>query len=357
MRIVITGATGNVGTALLTALDTGDEVVGLARRLPDATAEPYRRATWRALDVGAPGADRELTRIFVGADVVVHLAWAISPASTDPPMARTNEQGTAHVLAAAAAAGVSRLIVASSVAAYGPAPRWEKVTEDWPRDGIAGSAYSRGKADLESMLDRFEADHGDIRVARVRPCAIMHPHAAGEFTRWMLGPLVPAGLVGARWLPVPLWNGLRAQAVHSADVAEAIRLIIDTGFDGPVNLAAPGVLDANTLAAVLGRVRIPVPKPLVRIGAGLAWQLGALPLHPGWVELADLAALVDTGVAERELGWRPRHDAVGALAGLVTGLRAGDGAASGPLAPSRPGGVWSRLRSLVPAGPSHQSQS
>jgi nucleoside-diphosphate-sugar epimerase len=357
VRIVITGATGNVGTALLDALEPGHDVVGLARRLPDTTAEPYRRAGWRAVDVGEPGADRELTALFEGADAVVHLAWAISPVRGDPPMWRTNDHGTRHVLAATAAARVPHLVVASSVAAYGPAPRWERVTEDRPCTGIAHSAYSRGKAALETLLDRFEQRNPQVGVARLRPCAILHRRAAGEFARWLLDPVVPARLVGGRALPVPLWTDLRAQAVHTSDVAEAIRLILDARFTGPVNLAAPEVLDADALAAVLGGTRVPVPKPLARLAVRAAWASGALPLHPGWLELADRAALADTTLAEIALGWQPRYDAASAIADLVAGLRSGSGAASPPLTPPRRGGVVSRLRSLTRVGPSHQSQA
>lgn len=357
MRIVITGATGNVGTALLAALDPAHDVVGLARRLPDTTALPYRRAGWRAVDIGVRGADRELTSVFEGADAVIHLAWAISPVRGDPPMWRTNDHGTRHVLAAAAAAGVPHVVVASSVAAYGPAPRWEKVAEDHPCTGIAKSAYSRSKAALETLLDRFEQRHPEVRVARIRPCAIVHRRAAGEFARWLLDPVVPARLVGGRGLPVPLWTDLRAQAVHTSDVADAVCRILDTGFTGPVNLAAPEVLDADALAAVLGGPRVPVPKPLAQVAARAAWLTGALPLHPGWLELADRAALADPTLAETALGWQPRYDAASALAELVAGLRSGEGAASPPLAPPRRDGVLARLRSLTRAGPSHQSQS
>ncbi|SFW84226.1 NAD-dependent epimerase/dehydratase family protein [Amycolatopsis australiensis] len=355
MRIVITGATGNVGTALLSALGPAHDVVGLARRLPDTTAEPYRLAGWRALDVGVRGADRELTGLFDGADAVVHLAWAISPERRDPPMWRTNDHGTRHVLAAAAAAGVPHLVAASSVAAYGPAPRWEKVREYHPCTGIPLSAYSRGKAALESLLDRFEARHPEVGLARIRPCAILQRRAAGEFARWLLDPAVPARLAGGR-LPVPLWRGLRAQAVHTSDVAEAIRLILDRGYTGPVNLAAPEVLDADALAAILGGTLLPVPKALALAAVRAAWLSGALPAHPGWLELADRAALADTTVAETVLGWQPRYDAASAIGELVDGLRSGAGAASPPLAPPREPGVLARLRSLARVGPSHQSQ-
>ncbi len=355
---MITGATGNVGTALLHALEPGDDdLVGVARRLPDTTASPYRAAGWSALDVGDDVGRAKLTDLVEGADAVVHLAWAISPERDDPPMWRTNDHGTRNVLAAVAAAGVRHLVVLSSVAAYGPAPRWEKITEDWPCDGIATSAYSRGKAGLEALLDRFEESHSEIGVARLRPCAILQRRAAGEFERWLLGPAVPAGVVGRRWLPIPLWPGLRAQAVHSSDVAEAIRLVLASGFTGAVNLAAPEVLGADALAGLLGGIRVPAPRSLVRVAALAAWRTGALPLHPGWLDLADSAPLMDTTLAETALGWKPRHDAASVIAELVDGLRSSEGAPSPPLAPPRGDGLLPRLRSLARVRPSHQSQS
>ncbi|MBB5851325.1 NAD-dependent epimerase/dehydratase family protein [Amycolatopsis umgeniensis] len=358
MRIVITGASGNVGTALLHALGSGDdELVGVARRLPDTTAEPYRAASWWAADLGASDAEGSLIGLLEGADAVVHLAWAISPERGDPPMWRTNDHGTRHVLDAVVAAGVPHVVVLSSVAAYGPAPRWDKVTEDWPCDGIATSAYSRGKAALETLLDRFEESHPEIGVARLRPCAILQRRAAGEFERWLLGPAVPARIVGARWLPIPLWPELRAQAVHSADVAEAIRLVLASRFSGAVNLAVSEVLDADALTALLGGIRVPVPRPLMRVAAHAAWRTGALPLHPGWLDLADEAPLVDTTLAETALGWKPRYDAASVIAELVAGLRSGEGGASPPLAPTRGDGILRRLLSLARAKPSHQSQS
>ncbi|MFC3455440.1 NAD-dependent epimerase/dehydratase family protein [Amycolatopsis speibonae] len=300
MRIVVTGATGNVGTALLDVLESGgDELVGVARRLPDTTVARYRAASWCAPERG------------------------------EPPMWHTNDHGTRHVLDAVVAAGVPRVVALSSVAAYAPAPRWEKVAADMPCDGIETSAYSRGKAALENLLDRFEENYPEVGVARLRPCAILRRRAAGEFQRWLPGPALPARLVGDRRLPIPLWTDLRAQAVHSADVAGAIRLVLESGFTGAMNLAAPGILGAAALAGPLGGIRVPAPRPLVRAAV----------------------------YAETALGWRPRYDAAQVVADLVAGLRAEAGEASPPLASPRRDGFLPRLRSLARARPSHRSQS
>jgi UDP-glucose 4-epimerase len=352
----VTGASGNVGTALLRRLHEDGRwmVTGVARRVPDLTCPPYGRADWLPCDIGAPVAARPLTEAMAGADAVVHLAWAINPATTDPPMRHTNVTGTAHVLRAAADAGVPHIVCASSVAAYRPPPRRTTVDEDWPCDGVPGSAYSQGKVHLERTLDRFVEDHPNTVVTRIRPCAIVQRDAAGQFARWLLGPLVPEAALGR--VPLPFWRGLRAQLVHSRDVADAIRRILDRRAGGAFNLAAGPVLDATGLAAGIGGPVLPLPRSVVVGAAWATWRLGLQPAHPGWVRLADRAALVDTRRAADELDWQPVHDAPSALADVVTGMRALAGTRSVPLAARQRVGLVRRVRSVNWGKPVHQAQ-
>ena len=73
MRVVVTGATGNVGTSLIEALAADpaiDEIVGLARRAPELRNP---RTRWVQADITRD----PLAGIFAGADAVVHLAWLI----------------------------------------------------------------------------------------------------------------------------------------------------------------------------------------------------------------------------------------------------------------------------------------
>ncbi|QFZ18027.1 NAD-dependent epimerase/dehydratase family protein [Saccharothrix syringae] len=340
MRVVVTGASGNVGTALRRALaPTGVEVTGIARRVP-----PRADTRWVSCDLGAPAAEAVLTREFTGADAVVHLAWAIQPTTGEPDMRRTNVTGSAHVLRAAARAGVPHVVVASSVAAYTPTSTSAPVDEGWPCNGVPGSAYSAQKVELERMLD----DHPN--VARIRPCAVVQPDAGGELGRWLLSPLLPPALLGRRWLPVPLWPDLRFQLVHADDVAEAVRLILRRRATGAFNVAADPVLRASDLAAAVGGFLVPVPFRALPGPAWLAWRAGLQPLHPGWLRLAARASLVDT-TRLRALGWTPRHDPRQALGAVVAAIAEGRGT-WGPLAPRR-GPAW---RGLGWGRPVHQSQ-
>ena len=80
-----------------------------------------------------------------------------------------NVEGSRRVFIAAAAAGAPALVYASSIGAYAPGPKDHGVNESWPTTGIPSSFYSRDKAEVERLLDRFEAEHPAVRVVRLRP--------------------------------------------------------------------------------------------------------------------------------------------------------------------------------------------
>jgi UDP-glucose 4-epimerase len=328
MRVVVTGASGNVGTSLLRAL-AGDadvtSVLGLARRLPRIEVA---RTTWAAADVAAD----DLGGHFRGADVVVHLAWLIQPSHDPFAMWRTNVVGTERVLAAASEAGVAALVCASSFGAYSPGPKDRQVDEGWPTHGITTSSYSRDKAYLERLLDLFERDHPGVRVVRLRQALTLKREAASEIRRLFLGPLAPGSLAAA--IPVvPRVKRLRIQAVHADDVGEAYRLAVVGDARGPFNLAADPVLDADILAAVLDARPVRVPAALLKAGVAVTWGLHLQPVPPGLLDLTLRSPLMDAGRARTELGWRPRRSATQALEELLAGLREGAGADTPPLDP------------------------
>jgi UDP-glucose 4-epimerase len=334
MRVVVTGASGNVGTSLLRAL-AGDEavtsVVGLARRRPRIE---MAKTTWATADVAAD----DLTGHFRGAAVVVHLAWLIQPSHDPFAMWRTNVVGTERVLAAASEAGVGALVCASSVGAYSPGPKDRQVDEGWPTHGVTTSSYSRDKAYQERLLDLFERDHPGVRVVRLRPALTFKREAASEIRRFFLGPLAPGSLARAAAIPVvPKVKRLRTQAVHADDVGEAYRLAVTGDARGPFNLAADPVLDADALAALLDARPVRVPAGLLKAAAAATWRLHLQPVSPGWLDLALRSPLLDAGRARAELGWRPRRSATQALEELLAGLREGAGADTPPLDP-RAGG-------------------
>jgi UDP-glucose 4-epimerase len=342
MRVVVVGATGNVGTSLLEALvleQQIEEIVAVARRLP---ARAYPRTRFVSADITAS----ELEPIFRGADAVVHLAWLIQPGRDESATHAVNVAGSERVFDAAVRAGVPAIVNASSVGAYSPGPKDRLVDESWPTGGIRSSFYSRHKAAVERQLDRLEHDRPELRVVRMRPGLIFKREAASEIRRLFAGPLLPGSLVHERLIPVvPDLPALRFQAVHSLDVGDAYRRAVLSDARGPFNLAADPVLDPAQLAAMLHARTVRIPAGLLRGAAAATFALHLQPSEPGWVDMALAVPLLDSSRARRELGWQPQHSATDALAELMDGMRSGSDLDTPPLA--RGAGGPARIRELL----------
>jgi UDP-glucose 4-epimerase len=334
LKVVVTGATGNVGTSVLDALieePAVSEVIGLARRLPDFELPKVR---WVEADVTST----ELVPLFEGADAVVHLAWAIQPGHDEEVMERINVRGSERVFAAVASAGVSSLIYASSVGTYSPGPKDRRVDESWPTDGIPSSIYSRHKVRVERLLDEFEAERPALRVVRMRPGLIFKAEAASEIRRLFIGPLLPGFLVRPRLIPfVPRIPRLRFQAVHSDDVGQAYRRAVVGDVAGAFNLAAEPAIGPEQLGEVLKARPVDVPARALRVAADLSWRLHLQPAEAGWIDLALGVPLMDVSRAREELGWQPRKSSLDALVDLLRGLRHADGGPTPPLDPTAGG--------------------
>jgi len=342
MRIVVVGASGNVGTSVLRALadePSVDSVVGLARRMPRTS---FAKTDWAKADV----ASSELEPHFRGADAVIHLAWLIQPGRDVATCRATNVEGSARVFHAVAAARVPALVYASSVGAYSPGPKDRRVDESWPTGGIETSFYSRHKAEVERLLDRFEREAPEVRVARLRPGLIFKREAASGVRRLFAGPFLPSPLVRPGLIPlVPRSERLCFQAVHSHDAGEAYRLAALSGARGAFNVAAEPVLDSDALAAALGARPVPIHPGLLRAGAALSYQLRLQPSEPGWLDMGLGVPLMDVSRARGELGWEPRRTGAEALRELLEGISQGAGIDTPPLSPGSGGPL--RVREVL----------
>jgi UDP-glucose 4-epimerase len=328
MRVVVVGATGNAGTSLLRSLaddDAVDSILGLARRLPELELP---KVEWASADITRD----ELVPHFRGADCVVHLAWLIQPSRQPNKLWRTNVGGSDRVFRAVAAAGVPSLVYASSVGAYAPGPKDRRVDESWPIGGVPTSLYSTQKAEVERRLDRFEAEHPETRVVRLRPALIFKRESATGQRRLFAGPLLPTPLLRPGRFPfVPDTPNLVFQAVHSHDIGEAYRLAVRSDARGAFNVAAEPAIGPDELAALLQTRKLPVPRQLLRGAAQLTWRLHLQPTPVGWVDMALNVPLLDTTRIRTELGWEPRHSGLDALREALDGMREGADERTPPL--------------------------
>jgi UDP-glucose 4-epimerase len=191
MRVIVIGASGNVGTSVLRSLENEDQVesiLGLARRLPLLR---MRKVEWSAADV----TKHDLVPHLRGADAVVLLSWLKQPSSDLNKLWMNNVEGSMRAAGAVKEAGFPVLLYASSIGTYSPAPKDRAVDESWPMDGIPTLYYSRQKAEVERWLYlTFSSPNMDTSRARQELGWMPQRSAEDAFLELLAGPREGAGL-------------------------------------------------------------------------------------------------------------------------------------------------------------------
>lgn len=320
LTVAVTGPTGEIGQSVLAALERSREVgriVGMARSPFDPARRGLKKVAYRRGDVLDLDA---VTNLVKDADVVVHLAFIIMGGQEETRA--VNLAGSRNVFDATVAAGVTRLVYASSVAAYGfhrdnPQP----LTEEVPARGTDSHYYSAQKAEVERLLaDRLDGSETAAYV--FRPCIVAGRDAPllidslpyTQASERLPGPLMRL-LEGVPLLkPVLPDPGVPFQLVHHDDVAAAMRAaVLGRGKPGIYNLAGPGQMTVKQLAEELGWHSLPVPGVAVDAVAELVGRLGFLPAQAQWIAAFREPVIMSAAKARRELGWRPQHNALQTL--------------------------------------------
>jgi nucleoside-diphosphate-sugar epimerase len=328
LTVAVTGPTGEIGRAFVTALEREPRVarvIGMARSPFDPAAHGWTKTEYREGDI----TDRAAVDALVdGADVVVHLAFIIVAGDGTREI---NLAGSRNVFEAAAAAGARRLVYTSSVAAYGFDEDHDGLlTEDIPARGDHRHPYSAQKAEVEQLL--HETLDGSATAAYVfRPCIVAGPQApllvhAIPFV--YLGDRLPRA-VRALFDQVPVLKpvlpdtGVPFQLVHHDDVAAAlVAATLGSGEPGVYNLAGEGEITLADIADEFGWYSIPVPELAVDATAEVVARLPFLPDEASWIEAFRRPVLMATDRAREQLGWDPAYDATQTLHETIAAHRA-----------------------------------
>jgi nucleoside-diphosphate-sugar epimerase len=329
LNVAVTGPTGDLGIALVDALERSRQVkriVGMARRPFDPRDRGWKKTEYRQGDVQDRASVQDAVK---GADVVVHLAFAILSAS-DTTRA-VNVDGSRNVFEAAVEAGAERICYASSVAAYGfhdDNPDW--LTEDVEPRGTREHFYSRQKAEVEHVLAHTLLKTTRTHAWVFRPCIVAGPNAQTlleELPYFRLSDALPDAVM--RLLssmpilkPVVPDPGTPFQLVHEDDVASAfVAGVHGRGAPGPYNLAGNGKLQMSDLADALGWYSVPLPHSAVEATADVIARVPNLPAIVSWIHSVRKPVLMRTDRAKRELGWKPEHTSRATLRDLVAAYR------------------------------------
>jgi farnesol dehydrogenase len=289
--IAVTGGTGFIGARLVSALSRqGEQVRALVRAREGRAALPGVETLW-----GDVRDAEAVQRLAAGSDLVYHLAACARPWSPDPrEFDEVNLAGTVHLISAARAAGVRRVVHVST----------ELVDGDETR-------YQRTKRAAEAVVQEYVAGGGDAVI--VRPTRVYGP-----------GPLTPANSVTrviaayrrGRFRVRLADGGARANYVHVDDVVDGLLQAAQCGKRGAAyllggeNLTIPELLDL--VAGDNGRRYAVIALPASLAGA-FAWGCelgGRLGIEPvitrDWVKLLAKDRPQSSERAQTELGYRPR---------------------------------------------------
>jgi nucleoside-diphosphate-sugar epimerase len=318
MRVLITGATGFVGSHLVDLLAGPEREAGPTGVLPRILLRPT--SDTRYLDglnvqkvFGTLGDETALRSAVADVEVVIHLA-ALTRARNEKGFLAANEEGTRNLLDAAIDGGVTRFVYVSSLAAAGPA--LDGVPVEPHHEPHPLTAYGRSKLAGERACQE-SADEIDTII--LRPPAVYGPRDRDLLTFFKLANL--------GFLPVPAGPVRSLQLIHVSDLAQGtLAAAMAEGVSGTYHIADPDVYPwrevLELIALSVGRRgrKIPIPQPLLRIAGVVNGTLGRVSGHPQVFDsdkVRELLApgwLCETEAAERDLGFK-------AATSLEEGLR------------------------------------
>jgi nucleoside-diphosphate-sugar epimerase len=310
--VAITGAARGLGLALTTRLASSD-VVGRVVAI-DGTRGDVKGVTWRIVNVRDPA----LAGRLAGVDVVVHTDIDMSP-DTDARSRRAfNVRGAQTVLTAAAAGGVSRVVLVTSAMVYGARPdNSVPLPEDAPLSPDSDDSVVGDLLEIEHLAERSPRTHPGLQVTIARPAALVGDEIDTLITRHFEAPrLLAVKGCAARW-----------QFCHVDDLVAALELAAAGRITGAFAVGSEGWLEQDELEDIAGLHRIELPPGLTFATAQRLHRAGITP-----APVSDLRYVVYPWVVDckalREAGWLPQYDNPAALQVLLD-QRAGHHAVAG----------------------------
>ncbi|WP_312538038.1 UDP-glucose 4-epimerase family protein [Stutzerimonas nitrititolerans] len=265
-KIIITGASGFIGSPLLSKLKQTSEfqAVGVCRRSPQSGSD-LRLHALGDLQYA------DLSALLPGVDVLIHAAARahIMKDEVADPMAeyrRVNVEGTLSLARQAAAAGVKRFVFISSIGVNGNISTRPFRVDDQPNPA---EPYAQSKWEAEQGLMKLAAETS-MEVVIIRPPLVYGPDAPGNFgslVRWIeKGVPLPLGAIHNKRSLVGIDN-LVDLIVHCIDHPAAANQVFLAG-DGE-DISTTELLRGVGRAMGKPARLIPVPAGLLQFGATL----------------------------------------------------------------------------------------
>ena len=276
MKILITGAAGDIGSRLVKIFSARTDVDLYTTALADLPFEA--NSTHAAFDVRS---DLFLSWVEeIKPDVIIHLASIIQlPESMSTEEAHDIDvKATERLLKTSVKIGVDKFVVTSSGAAYG---YWEDnadwLTEDMPVRGNDDYFYSSHKRQVEEIMAKYREEYPQLKQVVLRPGTVLGPNFENPITN-MFSKNIISGIAGSDSPFVIIWVG---------DLVEYLIEAAITDVEGVYNVAGDGTLSLKNIAKRLNKPYLPIPPKFLRFMLGLLKPLGLSQYGPEQVKFIE----------------------------------------------------------------------
>lgn len=288
--VAVTAPRQPLGRAVVARLLEAEDVARVVA-LGAAPVAPHPRLDVRPAGVSDPG----LAAVLDDVDVVVHDPLPEGLSTRGERAHAAAVEGTRRLLAAAAQAGVRRIVHVSSAMTYGAHPDNDvPLTEESPLR--AGPDFDYGYHHLlaEEVVAEWSAQHPEVAVVVLRPATVLEPESDDLVSRHLESPRLP--LVKGLQPPV--------QFVALDDVVSAVHLAVVRLPPGVYNVAADGWLPVSDVVALLGRKPLWLPEQ-VAVSTGRQLSLhGVIDVPPGALRYLMYPWVVSSARLQAA-GWAP----------------------------------------------------
>ena len=297
MKILVTGAAGNIGKQLVEYLHQQNkhEIVACDIR-DDNPFTHLPKVLYSKMDIRSEEVLTEMQKRQV--DVVVHLASIVTPGK------KSNREfeysvdvlGTKNLLEACVKTNVKRIIISSSGAAYGYHPENEKwLVETDPIRGNEQFAYSYHKRLVEEMLAEYREKYPDLEQTIFRIGTILGRTVSNQITN-LFDQRFLLGISGSKSPFVFIWD---------QDVVRCFAKAVDDEKTGIYNLAGDGALSVDELGVLLAKKVVKVPSSVVAAALFVLKRLRLSQYGEEQVKFLKYRPVLDNRKLKEEFGFIP----------------------------------------------------
>ena len=328
--VLVTGASGFIGSAIIDRLGSSYTLVGLDRAGPPDPPKPAQPIDF---DVGSDEAVRaglETVRERFGNRIasVVHLAAYYDVSGEPNPLYQSiTVDGTRRLIDALQSFEVEQFIFASSMLVHRPTRRPdERIDEDWPID--PQWAYPESKVEAEQLL---RVRHEEIPLVLLRIAGVYDDVGHSPFVAQQISRIYEHRLTAHLYPGMLCAN---QSFLHLDDLTEAVARLVERRGELPAELpllvGEPDALGYEEVQNIIGCAlhgeewtTIRIPQPIAEAGAWLQEEVLGEDnfIKPWMVEAANDHYILDIERARSLLDWEPKHRLRDTLPTMIAALK------------------------------------